>query len=682
MSWFRKKATEKANVLLVKYFNEAQLWRKSEEPLDVLSKLVACLRPFKVKENVSYDLNELIDFIKNNPLIRNELVSCINVVFNSKKCDHIFTEAGILQDSDFIYEIRKRLVSKLIPEQPEKNTLEYVLNQLFYHKSDGEWISQIPWIQLLELFDLLSSKSMYDSVDDYSLLSETLASMNLLAQRMSGRALEADIMRMVPEYKKQENPFSAFEDELQSIVARVMVKNRPHYIDSSDLSYKHLNVLYKQCEDFVDTAFYNSHKYGITLKVNQKLLRIRLQLKRIKVLFKALIVDHENQKKENTLQLVVRLIQYNSTKNNIANLIGESTQLISYEITQHTAKTGEKYITESKKEYDKMLYTALGGGFIVGIMCIIKVMLSKYDVSDFGHAVLYSLNYSIGFTLIYLFGFTLATKQPAMTAAALVTALEKGLKKQSRPEHKHMDFALLFARVFRTQFIAFVGNVVMAFPVALAGIWLIDHYYDYNIASKKWEVLVTDLSPVHSMAIVHSAIAGVFLFLSGIIAGYVANRDKHFQMPNRIAEHPRLKRVFGKKWALKLSLIYEKKWPGIVSNMWFGIFMGSIVSVGIFLGLNLDIRHITFASGNLALAAYGSGFDLTFSMVFWGVLGIGVIGFVNFIVSFTLSLGLAFRSRNIPIRELKIITLSVIEHFKYSPYTFFFPPKEKVSNKN
>ncbi len=677
MSWFKKKATEKANVLLVHYFNEAQLWRKSEEPLDVLSKLIARLRPFKVKEGEVYDLSEFITFLKTNPLIKSELLLCLNEVVRYKKCDNIITEAGILQDSDFFYEIRKRVVAKLLPEQPEKNTLEYVFNQLFYSKSDGEWIRQIPWHQLLELYELLSEKSMYDSVSEYSLLSETLSSMNLLTQRMSGRALEADIIRMVPEYKKQENPFSALEDELQSITTNIEDKKSQHYITSSDLSYKHLNVLYKQCEHFIETAFYNSNKFGITLKVNQQLLRIQLQLKRLKVLFKVLIVDNEEQKKENTLQLIIRLIQYNATKNNVAKLIGESTQLISYEITQHTAKTGEKYITESKSEYDKMLYTALGGGFIVGIMCIIKVLLSKYDVSDFGHAVLYSLNYSLGFVLIYLLGFSLATKQPAMTASALVTALEKGLKKQGKPAHKHIDFALLFARVFRSQFIAFVGNVVMAFPVALAGIWLIDHYYDYNIASKKWEVLVTDLSPLHSMAIFHAAIAGVFLFLSGIIAGYVANRDKHYQMPTRIAEHPRLKRIFGKKISLKLSKVYEKKWPGIVSNMWFGILMGSIVSVGIFLGLNLDIRHITFASGNLALALYGSSFELTFSMIFWGVMGIGIIGFVNFIVSFTLSLGLAFRSRNIPIRELKIIAISIFDLFKYSPYTFFFPPKDK-----
>ena len=69
----------------------------------------------------------------------------------------------------------------------------------------------------------------------------------------------------------------------------------------------------------------------------------------------------------------------------------------------------------------------------------------------------------------------LATKQPAMTASALIKALEEGVMKQGKDAEKYQAFAILFARVFRSQFIAFVGNVIMAFPVSLFGIWLIDY---------------------------------------------------------------------------------------------------------------------------------------------------------------------------------------------------------------
>ena len=109
-----------------------------------------------------------------------------------------------------------------------------------------------------------------------------------------------------------------------------------------------------------------------------------------------------------------------------------------------------------------MFNTALGGALIVGVLCIIKLLLSKLDVSDFGYAFLYSLNYSIGFIAIYVLGFTLATKQPAMTAAALIRALEEGIKKDGSTE-KHQVFAVFFPRVFRSQFIALWGTLSWLF---------------------------------------------------------------------------------------------------------------------------------------------------------------------------------------------------------------------------
>jgi site-specific recombinase len=128
---------------------------------------------------------------------------------------------------------------------------------------------------------------------------------------------------------------------------------------------------------------------------------------------------------------------------------------------------------------------------------------------------------------------------------------------------------------------------------------------------------------------------------------------------------------------MKISKIYEKRWAGIISNFWFGIFMGSTASIGLFLGLNLDIRHITFASGNLALGLYGANYVVSDSMLFWGIFGIAVIGLVNFMVSFSLSLGLAFRSRSISLYELRFVTISIWKHFKNRPISFFFPTEKK-----
>lgn len=671
-----KKKKKSLIEMVIFYFDENERWKEAIDSYEVLVDIVATIRPKKLKNLQPVDIVNLISLLHENHVIRKSFSVYIKGLFFGKRINKIISDAAILQDADFLFEVKKRAFAKILPYQHQSDSLEYVLNQVFYSDTDPLWLQKIPQGQIETLYDLLELSSMYETVEENSVLSELLMSMTLISQRMSGRALESDVLKMVPEYFHHESPFAAFEKELQSIQEELK-ENVNHTVTAENLSYKQLMVLHKQCEEYVEKAFDNSSKYGITIHVNQSLLRIRQQLSRLKVLLPLLTVNHEIDKKRNTIRLAYKLIKYNCTRNNLRTFIKESTQLLSYEVTQHTAKTGEKYITQSKGEYFKMFKTALGGGLIVGILCIIKVLLSKLDASDFGHAFLYSMNYSFGFIAIYVLGFTLATKQPAMTAAALIRALEDGMKKGDS-EEKHQGFAVFFARVFRSQFIAFVGNVIMAFPVSLLGIWLIELAFDYNIAETKWKTLVTDLSPIHSLAIFHAAIAGCFLFLSGIISGSVANRDKHYEIYQRIKEHPFLKRSFGKEKAEKFASWYEKKWAGIISNFWFGVFMGSTASVGIFFGLNLDIRHITFASGNLALGLYGSDYSLDYWMLFWGILGIGIIGLVNFIVSFSLSLGLAFRSRDIPFTELRSITVSIWQHFKRRPFSFFFPTGTNV----
>ncbi len=649
-----------------------------ENQLRTFADLVNIVRPKFPREIDTVSIEPILNFLRENDNQRLSLAELFNNLVDYKTFKNILTDAGILQDASFKQEIRRRIISKIIPFQPQKDTLEYILNQVFYLQKDIIWIEKIPQSELIELYDLLEVKSIYFSSENKTPMDELLNSMRLITQRMSGRALESEVMKMIPEYDNLESPFEALEKAFEDVENKIRA-NTPHQIQADDLDYKHLQVVHLQCVQFIEKAYKNSSKFGISIQVNQSLLRIKQQLSRLECLWILLVAENKLDQKANSIHLILKLIQYNCIKNNVTKLFNESTQLIAYEITQHTAKTGEHYITNSTKEYFKMFYSAMIGGIIVGVMCVIKLLLSKIPASDLGHALIYSTNYAIGFVMIYLVGATLATKQPAMTAAALIQSIEKG--RGEKRDVKYRSFAELFARLFRSQFIAFAGNVLLAFPVSMIGIWLIDFVLNINVAESKWPKLLTDNSPIHSPAIFHAAIAGVFLFLAGIISGSVSNSNKHNQLYYRIQEHPILKLSLGKSRTARIAKWFENKWAGVVSNIWFGIFMGSTASLGMFIGLDLDIRHITFVSGNLALGLYGADFDVTQSMLFWGIFGIGVIGFMNFIVSFLLSLTVAFRSRSIPLRELKFLFKAVWKYFKLHPFLFFLPVKPKDMGK-
>ena len=653
------KNKESFDTVLKKYFSEPYTL-DSVQPMREL---------FQSLKRTNFEV--FLAYLKNNEEIKNNFRDYLFILFSNKSFSKALTDANILSENAFFPELKKRISYKFLPPVEDENTISYIISKvLFNPKSDSDYIKNINPEDGSEFFKLMEIEKISTLP---KVKKELLISANILALRSVGNALEAGITKMVPEYKNFDNPFVALQSELDSLIGRFK-KNKDLQIDSKDVDYKQIKIYLQQCLDFVDKAFKNACKFGISSKINQSLLKIRQQLKRIQDIIPILVVDTEEDILTNSKNLVSNTLKYNSHRNNIRELIDDSTRLISHLITSHTAETGTHYIATSPKEYLKMFWKASGGGIIVGFLCIFKMMMSYSHGSEFSHAVLYSLNYAFGFIVIYLLGFTLATKQPAMTAATMA----KVLSDESSSEKNYKEFANLVAKLSRTQFIAFVGNVLWSFPVALAIIYGMDWFRDENFAVAKADKLLKDLNPIESKAILHACIAGFFLFISGIISGNISNSSIFNQIPERISQSPFLNQVIGAKNSKKLSDFYTKHWAGIISNFWFGIFLGVIAPLGVFLGLDLDIRHITFSAGNFALALYGKGFDIdTYTFVI-SLVTIFLIGAFNFIVSFGLSMLLAFRSRKVNFGELTIIYKTILKYFIKNPLRFFIPLKSEL----
>jgi len=660
---------------------ETYMHSSDYEDIDFVFDVVNYFRRKSKNKKSPLNIDELITEIKHKPDSIAFFKEKLHNVFANKQKVILFTDAGLLNSVSFFKELRRRISRQLLPDQPSEENIQYVLNQLFYRPSDVKWVHQIPLDNWKELFEILAVSTFYEDSESKTTSKQILLAIMILSQRMGGLALQTDVRRMVPEYAHLNSPFIALDDELNNLARTLSKEDKPYlYIQDHELDYKQLNILAGQCEDFVNKADANTSKYGVTFSVNQTLLLIRQQIKRIKRLYNYLFIEKEADKCEKTIAFYLDMVKTNSKKNNIRKLIDDSVYNITYEITNYTGKTGEHYITSTTGEYFKMLKTALWGGVIVGFMCLVKLYMSMQpDQSDFFRALNYSFNYAIGFVLIYLTGSTLATKQPAMTASTIAKTLESLSDNDNNKEkQKHYtEFSALFTRLFRSQFIAFVGNVFGAFPVSMLLAIGMSYLSGYNIATKKSLHLLEDLNIWHTPVFLHACIAGIFLFLSGIIAGNVASVNNFNNFYYRLSEHPFLKGFFGKVRMQRVANWMQQKWPSVVSNIWFGVFMGSAWAIGHFFGLPIDIRHITFASGNLAYGLYGMNFIISLENILWCILGIGIIGLGNFIVSFGLSLWIALRSREVPASELKYLGRCVWRAFKARPRAFFFPVKEK-----
>ena len=71
---FTSKKKESSVDLLRTYFDENQLWRTMEDPLEIGVKIIAAIRPKNPSKVEVVELTELIEFLKSNEVVKNEFL--------------------------------------------------------------------------------------------------------------------------------------------------------------------------------------------------------------------------------------------------------------------------------------------------------------------------------------------------------------------------------------------------------------------------------------------------------------------------------------------------------------------------------------------------------------------------------------------------------------------------------
>jgi site-specific recombinase len=275
-----------------------------------------------------------------------------------------------------------------------------------------------------------------------------------------------------------------------------------------------------------------------------------------------------------------------------------------------------------------------------------------------------SLNYAGSFVAMQLLGFTLATKQPSMTAAALAHALrERGADLD--------ELVSQIARICRSQLAAAIGNVGGVIPAAigfhLLYLRLAGHPF---LDEKAAEYTLHSLHPSQTGTIYFAFLTGIFLWLSSLGAGWLENWSAYRRLPEAIAQkRPRaIMGWLGRKLAHHVA--------GFGGNVTLGILLGMMPVIGKFLGVPFEVRHVTLSTGGLTLAVCSLGASAFEHPGFWAaVLGIGIILTLNFGVSFALALGVAVRARGVEHAGLRLLR-AVLARFFRSPAEFFFPPSQ------
>jgi len=278
--------------------------------------------------------------------------------------------------------------------------------------------------------------------------------------------------------------------------------------------------------------------------------------------------------------------------------------------------------------------------------------------------------YGGGFALIHIFRGTVATKQPAMTAATIAATVS-----QTRGRLSEVDrLAELVVATVRSQHAAIAGNVLVAFPLALTvALALFSQFGGHPIPAEKATKLLQELDPLHSAALFYAAVAGVWLFVAGLVSGYVDNQAAYSRLGARVASHPWLNAVLGKAWSGRLGSYLDDNAGGLAGNLFFGMMLGLTPTLGTATGLPLDIRHIAFSAANLGYALVSLDFLVHPLTLLLSFMGVALIGLTNLAVSFSLALSVALRSRGVNFTAASRLLPALWQRLRAKPARFFVP---------
>jgi site-specific recombinase len=267
-----------------------------------------------------------------------------------------------------------------------------------------------------------------------------------------------------------------------------------------------------------------------------------------------------------------------------------------------------------------------------------------------------------------------ATKQPAMTAASIAATLEEARPKELE---RLADFA---QNVVRTQFVAVLGNVGLALPVAalIAALWL-PLLGEIPAPEEKLQKMLHEVHPLASGALFFAAVAGVGLFLSGLVSGYFDNKARYHRLGPRIAAAPRLAWL-GAERATRLGNYLDAHYGAILGNLFFGMYLGLVGAVGGLTGLPIDIRHVAFSSANLGTALAALGPRAVAEILPWAIVGILGIALVNLVVSFSLALYVALQSRRVGSAQILRLGMVLLKRLAKNPLGFVSPPRDKPAD--
>ena len=610
-------------------------------------------------------LKHLLNVLDRNPAYRMPVAAVLTRFWTEMNSTALFADFGFSPRANFFGELGQRLKLKLLPGTPATTDLSDLFGLLFPDDDDALWLESMDQTTLSRLMALLVPSTQ---AHDRSWLTPLLDAIEYLASAVRAAGFSSVLrQRMSPELLA-EGPFR----QLAMAAERIRELALAPVLDEVALlkEAQYLRALLDTCRQCADSVHGHLEDHGVSINVVFDVDQLRLRTHRIEQLLNC-VVSREPARE--VTRLLAELVRTATERRSVRALFARHYSLLARKVAERSAETGEHYITRDRAEYRHMLAVAAGGGAVLAGTTFMKFFVLALGLSAFWGGFWAGMNYAISFVIVHVLHWTVATKQPAMTAPAMAEKL-RDVADDAAVER----FVDEVAHLIRSQAAGIFGNLIAVTPLVLAVQWASQVAFGTPLIHGHDAEHVLEAITLLGPTALFAALTGVLLFASSLIAGWVENWFVWHRLDSAIAYNPRIVMRLGAARAQRWAAYWRANISGYASNISLGLMLGLAPAVALFFGLPIEVRHVTLSTGQLAAAASAQGWSvLQHSPFWWCVAGIVVTGVLNLSVSFFLAFKVALRSRGIPSIDRSRIRRAIFRRLRSNPGAFVLPPKQQ-----
>ena len=612
-------------------------------------------------------LKHLLNVLERNPVHGADVVALLRRFWQDVDIASLFADFGFSPRTNFAGELLQRLNLKLLPQTPATTDLGELFGLLFPDEGDARWLEALDDTTLARLLALAAPpRTENGALTDWQ--APLLDAIMFLCTAVGAAGFSSSLrQRMSPELLADE-PFRQLARVAEAVCDQAR-EQRPG-TDNSELlrDAQYLRALLDSCRQCADSVHEHLEEHGVSINVVFEVDQLRERTHRVEQLLTCVLST--DSARDVTL-LLADLVRTADERRSVKALFARHYSLLARKVAERSAETGEHYITRDRAEYAHMLRTAAGGGLVIAGTTLIKFALAGLAVSAFWAGFLAGVNYAGSFVLVHVLHWTVATKQPAMTAPALADKLAD-VSDDAAVE----GFVDEVAHLIRSQAAGIIGNLAAVIPVVLAMQWLWRVALGAPLVDTQAAQHVLESITLLGPTALFAAFTGVLLFASSLIAGWVETWFVWHRLDSAIAWNPRIVARLGAARAQRWAAYWRKNISGYASNISLGFLLGLVPAVAAFFGLPIEVRHVTLSTGQLAAAVGALGWGVFQQSAFWWCLAsIPVIGALNLGVSFFLAFKVALRSRGIRLADRSRIYRAIRRRIGRNPASFVVPPR-------